>query len=50
LLQNFFPASVRGFISDFAVVIAITLMTVTDYFLAVETPKLSVPAELRPTW
>ena len=48
--QNFFPASVRGFISDFAVVIAISSMTLTDFFIAVETPKLSVPEQLRPTW
>ena len=43
--QNFFPASVRGFISDFAVVIAISSMTLTDFFIAVETPKLSVPEQ-----
>ena len=48
--QNFFPASVRNFISDFAVVIAISSMTLTDFLLAVDTPKLSVPEELRPTW
>ena len=49
-LQLFFPAHIRGIISDFAVVIAISTMTLTDYFIQVETPKLSVPHELRPTW
>jgi hypothetical protein len=48
--QNFFPANIRGVISDFAVVIAISSMTLTDYLLQVETPKLMVPNELRPTW
>jgi hypothetical protein len=31
--QNFFPSTVRNFISDFAVVIAITSMTLTDFLM-----------------
>jgi len=31
--QNFFPANVRGFISDFAVVIAISTMTLADFLI-----------------
>ncbi len=72
---SFFPAKVRGFISDFAVIIAIISMTLTDFATQVwkctgekkpvkfyqdttfpyihlnqvNTPKLSVPEELRPT-
>ena len=46
----FFPTKVRGVISDFAVVIAIFTMTLTDALVAVDTPKLSVPETFRPTW
>lgn len=47
--QNFFPTVVRSYISDFAVVIAIVSMTLVDYCVGVETPKLSVPARFAPT-
>ena len=46
----FFPASCKNFISDFAVIIAIGSMALLDYGVGVDTPKLSVPAEFRPTW
>lgn len=48
--QSFFTNNVRTVISDFAVIIAILVMTTVDYLVAVDTPKLTVPAELRPTW
>jgi len=48
--QSFFTNTCRGFISDFAVIIAIMSMTLLDYLAGVETPKLTVPNELRPTW
>ena len=47
--SNFFPAVVKGFIADFAVIIAILTMTIADYFVAIDTPKLDVPAEFQPT-
>lgn len=40
---------VRNFISDFAVIIAIILMTLVDMYLGINTPKLWVPTELKPT-
>ncbi|KAF6780055.1 hypothetical protein AHF37_00519 [Paragonimus kellicotti] len=45
----FFPARARAFIADFSVVIAITLTTLTDFFVSLHTPKLQVPAEFAPT-
>ncbi|CAB4064127.1 SLC4A10 [Lepeophtheirus salmonis] len=47
---NFFPTNIRGLISDFAVIIAIVTMSLMDFFVAVDTPKLSVPETLVPTW
>ncbi|XP_017779385.1 PREDICTED: sodium bicarbonate cotransporter 3 isoform X3 [Nicrophorus vespilloides] len=45
----FFPAKVRAFISDFAVIIAILSMSLMDYVVGISTPKLEVPHELKPT-
>ncbi|XP_074604293.1 na[+]-driven anion exchanger 1 isoform X2 [Brevipalpus obovatus] len=47
--SSFFPTKFRHLISDFAVVIAIILMTLLDYFSSLPTPKLIVPAEFKPT-
>ncbi|XP_050700901.1 electrogenic sodium bicarbonate cotransporter 1-like isoform X5 [Eriocheir sinensis] len=46
----FFPAKVRQFISDFAVIIAILAMSATDFAIGIHTPKLEVPSEFSPTW
>ncbi|XP_073827647.1 na[+]-driven anion exchanger 1 isoform X14 [Musca autumnalis] len=46
---RFFPTVVRQYISDFSVIIAIVSMSAFDYFMRVETPKLEVPHELKPT-
>ena len=46
---NFFPTKVRSYISDFAVVIAIVSMTLTDFLVGIDTPKLSVPSKFAPT-
>ena len=46
---NFFPIKVRSYISDFAVVIAIVSMTLTDFLVGIDTPKLSVPSQFAPT-
>lgn len=47
---SYFPTSVRALVSDFSVVIAILLMTVTDMLLGLDTPKLEVPQKFEPTW
>ncbi|UYV73777.1 SLC4A7 [Cordylochernes scorpioides] len=46
---SFFPTKVRQSISDFSVVIAILSMTAVDLAVGLSTPKLQVPAELKPT-
>lgn len=47
---SFFPTKIRLVISDFSVVIAILLMTVVDLCVGLNTPKLEVPQEFKPTW
>lgn len=44
-----YPKQVRQFISDFSVIIAIFSMTIIDYTCQIETPKLEVPSEFKPT-
>ena len=39
----------RSIISDFAVMIAISAMVLTDYLVGLHTPKLEVPSVVRPT-
>lgn len=46
----FFPAKIRQIISDFAVIIAILVMSGLDFAVGIHTPKLEVPSELKPTW
>ncbi|XP_037814217.1 electroneutral sodium bicarbonate exchanger 1 isoform X8 [Lucilia sericata] len=45
----FFPTVVRQYISDFSVIIAIVSMSLLDFLMQVDTPKLEVPHELKPT-
>lgn len=45
----FFPSFVRQIVSDFSVILAILLMSGLDYYVGVETPKLAVPREFKPT-
>lgn len=45
----FFPSTIRQFISDFSVIIAIFSMSFLDYAVNVPTPKLEVPHEFKPT-
>ena len=47
---GYLPGKVRNFLSDFAVIIAILLMSTMDYVAKVETPKLNVPDSFKPTW
>lgn len=42
---RFFGAKTREMISDFAVPIAITMMTLMDNLVGVKTPKLNVPSD-----
>ncbi|NWI91078.1 S4A4 protein, partial [Pitta sordida] len=45
----YFPAGVRKLVSDFAVILAILTFCAIDAVLGLETPKLLVPSELKPT-
>ncbi len=47
---GYLPGRVRNFLSDFAVIIAILVMSTLDYLAKVETPKLEVPDSFKPTW
>ncbi|KAE9549910.1 hypothetical protein FO519_006875 [Halicephalobus sp. NKZ332] len=46
----YFPSKVRQVFSDFAVMIAIAVMTALDLVIGINTPKLNVPSSFRPTW
>lgn len=43
----YFPSRVRQLFSDFAVMIAIFFMTLVDFFVGIDTPKLNVPSTFR---
>uniref|UniRef100_A0A0K0FUB6 Anion exchange protein n=1 Tax=Strongyloides venezuelensis TaxID=75913 RepID=A0A0K0FUB6_STRVS len=47
---QYFPSKIRQIFSDFAVMIAIVIMTTIDIFVGINTPKLNVPSTFRPTW
>ncbi|PIK39341.1 putative sodium bicarbonate cotransporter 3 isoform X3 [Apostichopus japonicus] len=46
---SFFPTKIRFLISDFGVFTAFICMTMVDFLLGIDTPKLTVPNEFRPT-
>uniref|UniRef100_A0A914H4V0 Anion exchange protein n=1 Tax=Globodera rostochiensis TaxID=31243 RepID=A0A914H4V0_GLORO len=46
----YFPSKVRQVLSDFAVMIAIVCLTLLDFCVGINTPKLNVPSTFRPTW
>ncbi|OZC12615.1 hypothetical protein X798_00246 [Onchocerca flexuosa] len=46
----YFPSRIRQIFSDFAVMIAIVIMTCIDMYVGINTPKLNVPSTFRPTW
>lgn len=48
-LTPFFPAFIRGLISDYAVIISILIFVAIDHHFNLETPKLIVPTEFKPT-
>ncbi|XP_029294885.1 electrogenic sodium bicarbonate cotransporter 1 isoform X3 [Cottoperca gobio] len=45
----FFPTTVRKLISDFAIILAIFIFCGVDMLIGVDTPKLIVPTEFKPT-
>ncbi|NWX12438.1 S4A4 protein, partial [Aegotheles bennettii] len=47
--SRYFPTGVRKLVSDFAVILAILGFCAIDAALGLETPKLLVPSELKPT-
>uniref|UniRef100_A0A8C4UPB4 Anion exchange protein n=1 Tax=Falco tinnunculus TaxID=100819 RepID=A0A8C4UPB4_FALTI len=47
--SRYFPVGVRKLVSDFAVILAILTSCTVDTALGLETPKLLVPSELKPT-
>ncbi|KAK4814754.1 hypothetical protein QYF61_026731 [Mycteria americana] len=47
--SRYFPVGVRKLVSDFAVILAILASCAVDISLGLETPKLLVPSELKPT-
>ncbi|CAH1786655.1 unnamed protein product, partial [Owenia fusiformis] len=46
---RFFPVIVRKALADYAVPIAIATMTAIDIIVGIDTPKLNIPTEFRPT-
>ncbi|XP_034565340.1 electrogenic sodium bicarbonate cotransporter 4 isoform X4 [Notolabrus celidotus] len=47
--SRYFPTKVRSLISDFSIIISILVFCGLDCLLGLETPKLNVPTELKPT-
>ncbi|NXP10087.1 S4A4 protein, partial [Thinocorus orbignyianus] len=47
--SRYFPVAVRKLVSDFAIILAILASCAIDATLGLETPKLLVPSELKPT-
>lgn len=47
--SQFFPTTVRKLISDFAIILTIFIFCGVDMLVGVETPKLIVPTEFKPT-
>ncbi|CAL8277423.1 unnamed protein product [Merluccius merluccius] len=47
--SRFFPTTVRKLISDFAIILTIFLFCGVDALVGVNTPKLIVPSEFKPT-
>ncbi|XP_078406945.1 electrogenic sodium bicarbonate cotransporter 1-like [Cetorhinus maximus] len=47
--SRYFPAAVRKLISDFSIILSILIFCGVDILVGVDTPKLIVPSELKPT-
>ncbi|KAG5834439.1 hypothetical protein ANANG_G00261520 [Anguilla anguilla] len=47
--SRYFPTKWRTLISDFSIIISILVFCVLDFLLCLDTPKLHVPTEIKPT-
>ncbi|KAM9518330.1 electrogenic sodium bicarbonate cotransporter 4-like [Salvelinus alpinus] len=47
--SRYFPTKCRSLIGDFSIIISILVFCGIDYLLGLETPKLHVPTEIKPT-
>ncbi|XP_060752081.1 electrogenic sodium bicarbonate cotransporter 4 isoform X5 [Tachysurus vachellii] len=47
--SRYFPTKWRTLIADFAIIISILVFCALDYLMSLETPKLHVPTEIKPT-
>ncbi|KAI7793636.1 putative electrogenic sodium bicarbonate cotransporter 4 [Triplophysa rosa] len=47
--SRYFPTKCRALIGDFAIVISILVFCSLDYVMSLETPKLHVPTQIKPT-
>nr|XP_055171239.1 electrogenic sodium bicarbonate cotransporter 1 isoform X5 [Nyctereutes procyonoides] len=47
--SRYFPTTARKLISDFAIILSILIFCVIDALVGVDTPKLIVPSEFKPT-
>ncbi|KAJ8286690.1 hypothetical protein GJAV_G00042040 [Gymnothorax javanicus] len=47
--SRYFPTKCRTLISDFSIVISIMVFCLLDFLLSLDTPKLHVPTEIKPT-
>uniref|UniRef100_A0A3P8XF43 Anion exchange protein n=1 Tax=Esox lucius TaxID=8010 RepID=A0A3P8XF43_ESOLU len=47
--SRYFPTKCRSLIADFSIIISILVFCAVDFLLGLETPKLHVPREIKPT-
>ncbi|XP_073771325.1 electrogenic sodium bicarbonate cotransporter 4 isoform X9 [Danio rerio] len=47
--SRYFPTKCRALIADFAIIISILVFCAVDYGMALDTPKLHVPTQIKPT-
>ncbi|XP_077099702.1 electrogenic sodium bicarbonate cotransporter 4 isoform X9 [Siphateles boraxobius] len=47
--SRYFPTKCRALIADFSIIISILVFCALDYVLSLETPKLHVPTQIKPT-
>ncbi|CAM4729009.1 unnamed protein product [Leuciscus chuanchicus] len=47
--SRYFPTKCRALIADFSIIISILVFCALDYVLSLDTPKLHVPTQIKPT-
>uniref|UniRef100_A0AAR2JKY2 Anion exchange protein n=1 Tax=Pygocentrus nattereri TaxID=42514 RepID=A0AAR2JKY2_PYGNA len=47
--SRYFPTKCRTLLADFAIIISILVFCALDYLMSLDTPKLHVPTEIKPT-